>query len=408
MRKNMGFQIGRDAVEMLAKEHGTPLLVLSLKQIEKNYQYLRKYLPRVRIFYAIKANPHPEILKTMIRMGASFDVASDGEIRLLNGMGVAGERLIYANPVKTGGGLKACQECGVAKMTFDSATEIYKIKESCPDAAVLLRLRVDNSTAHVDLNKKFGVAPENALQMMLKAREEGLDIAGIAFHVGSQTVSADPYLHALDLAREIFEKAEEAGLKLRILDIGGGFPIPEPSVNFNFPEMLRQINARLDEDFAGVEIWAEPGRYICGTAVNLITSVIGVTERGGQPWYFLDEGLYGTFSGVLFDQWDFKLISFKDTKDLVPATFCGPSCDSLDIMFRGRMTAPLEVNDLLLVPACGAYTSASATTFNGFGKAEFVVWEQAKKELLFDKVIGTLKTQAAETTAKTLAVAAIL
>lgn len=408
MRKNMGFQIGRDAVEMLAKEHATPLLVLSLKQIEKNYQYLRKYLPRVRIFYAIKANPHPEILKTMIRMGSSFDVASDGEIRLLGGMGVSGERLIYANPVKTGGGLKACQECGVGKMTFDSVTEIYKIKEACPDAAVLLRLRVDNSTAHVDLNKKFGVSPENALQMMLKAREEGLDMAGIAFHVGSQTVSADPYLHALDLAREIFEKAEEAGLKLRILDIGGGFPIPEPNVNFNFPEMLRQINARLDEDFAGVEIWAEPGRYICGTAVNLITSVIGVTERGGQPWYFLDEGLYGTFSGVLFDQWDFKLISFKDTKDLVPATFCGPSCDSLDIMFRGRMTAPLEVGDLLLVPACGAYTSASATTFNGFSKAEFVVWEQAKKELLFDKVIGTLKTQAAETTAKTLAVAAIL
>ena len=99
---------------------------------------------------------------------------------------------------------------------------------------------------------------------------------------------------------------------MRILDIGGGFTIPEQKVKFNLPEMLRQINARLDEDFADAEIWAEPGRYICGTAVNLITSVIGVTERGGQPWYFLDEGLYGTFSGVLFDQWDFILISFRE------------------------------------------------------------------------------------------------
>ena len=132
------------------------------------------------------------------------------------------------------------------------------------------------------------------------------------------------------------------------------------------------------EDFPETEIWAEPGRYICGTAVNLITSVVGVTERGGQPWYFLDEGLYGTFSGVLFDQWDFKLISFKESEEKVAATFAGPSCDSLDIMFRGRMTAPLEVGDLLLVPSCGAYTSASATTFNGFSKARFVVWEKVQ------------------------------
>ena len=167
-------------------------------------------------------------------------------------------------------------------------------------------------------------------------------------------------------------------MHLRILDIGGGFPIPEPKVKFNLPEMLKQIAARLDEDFPNTEIWAEPGRYICGTAVNLITSVVGVTERGGQPWYFLDEGLYGTFSGVLFDQWDFKLISFKESDEKVAATFAGPSCDSLDIMFRGRMTAPLEVGDVLLVPSCGAYTSASATTFNGFSKARFVVWEKVQ------------------------------
>ena len=185
-------------------------------------------------------------------------------------------------------------------------------------------------------------------------------------HVGSQTTSADPYLYALDIAREIFEEAAAAGMQLRIMDIGGGFPIPEPKVRFNLQEMLNQINARLDEDFPGVEIWAEPGRFICGTAVNLITSVIGVTERGGQPWYFLDEGLYGTFSGVLFDQWDFKLISFKEGEQ-VAATFAGPSCDS--------------------VPICGAYTSASATTFNGFSKANFVVWEDVKETLMAPQLL---------------------
>lgn len=385
MNRDKVFKLERESVEKLAEKYGSPLLVLSLKQIEANYICLKTYMPRARVFYAIKANPHPEILKTMIKLGSSFDVASDGEIRTLHDMGVEGERLIYANPVKTTGGLQACRECGVSKMTFDSASEIEKIRAICPDATVLLRLRIDNSSAHVDLNKKFGAARENALDLMLKAKEAGLDMAGIAFHVGSQTVSADPYLHGLDIARELFEEAAAAGLKLRILDIGGGFPIPEPKVRFNLPEMLKQINARLDEDFPGIDVWAEPGRYICGTAVNLITSVIGVNERGGQPWYFLDEGLYGTFSGVIFDQWDFKLISFKEGEERVAATFAGPSCDSLDIMFRGKMTVPLEVGDLLLVPSCGAYTSASATTFNGFSKAQFVVWEDICDSFAADK-----------------------
>lgn len=386
MKKEKYFRLNKEETEALAQEYGTPLLVLSLEQIEKNYRLLRTHLPRVKVFYAIKANPHRRILELMRDLGSNFDVASDGEIMELNSLGVDGSRMIYANPMKTVNGLRACRNAGVGKMTFDSAGEIDKMARECPGATVLLRIRIDNSSAHVDLNKKFGAAREQALELLLKARDAGLDAAGIAFHVGSQTTSADPYLYALDIAREIFEEAAAAGMQLRIMDIGGGFPIPEPKVRFNLQEMLNQINARLDEDFPGVEIWAEPGRFICGTAVNLITSVIGVTERGGQPWYFLDEGLYGTFSGVLFDQWDFKLISFKEGEQ-VAATFAGPSCDSLDIMFRGKMTVRQEEGDLILVPICGAYTSASATTFNGFSKANFVVWEDVKETLMTPQLL---------------------
>lgn len=386
MKKEKYFRLNKEETEALAREYGTPLLVLSLEQIEKNYRLLRTYLPRVKVFYAIKANPHRRILELMRDLGSNFDVASDGEIMELSSLGVDGSRMIYANPMKTVNGLRACRNAGVGKMTFDSAGEIDKMARECPGATVLLRIRIDNSSAHVDLNKKFGAAREQALELLLKARDAGLDAAGIAFHVGSQTTSADPYLYALDIAREIFEEAAAAGMQLRIMDIGGGFPIPEPKVRFNLQEMLNQINARLDEDFPGVEIWAEPGRFICGTAVNLITSVIGVTERGGQPWYFLDEGLYGTFSGVLFDQWDFKLISFKEGEQ-VAATFAGPSCDSLDIMFRGKMTVRQEEGDLILVPICGAYTSASATTFNGFSKANFVVWEDVKETLMTPQLL---------------------
>ena len=384
--KEKYFRLNKEETEALAQEYGTPLLVLSLEQIEKNYRLLRTHLPRVKVFYAIKANPHRRILELMRDLGSNFDVASDGEIMELSSLGVDGSRMIYANPMKTVNGLRACRNAGVGKMTFDSAGEIDKMARECPGATVLLRIRIDNSSAHVDLNKKFGAAREQALELLLKARDAGLDAAGIAFHVGSQTTSADPYLYALDIAREIFEEAAAAGMQLRIMDIGGGFPIPEPKVRFNLQEMLNQINARLDEDFPGVEIWAEPGRFICGTAVNLITSVIGVTERGGQPWYFLDEGLYGTFSGVLFDQWDFKLISFKEGEQ-VAATFAGPSCDSLDIMFRGKMTVRQEEGDLILVPICGAYTSASATTFNGFSKANFVVWEDVRETLMAPQLL---------------------
>lgn len=386
MKKEKYFRLNKEETEALAQEYGTPLLVLSLEQIEKNYRLLRIHLPRVKVFYAIKANPHRRILELMRDLGSNFDVASDGEIMELSSLGVDGSRMIYANPMKTVNGLRACRNAGVGKMTFDSAGEIDKMARECPGATVLLRIRIDNSSAHVDLNKKFGAARGQALELLLKARDAGLDAAGIAFHVGSQTTSADPYLYALDIAREIFEEAAAAGMQLRIMDIGGGFPIPEPKVRFNLQEMLNQINARLDEDFPGVEIWAEPGRFICGTAVNLITSVIGVTERGGQPWYFLDEGLYGTFSGVLFDQWDFKLISFKEGEQ-VAATFAGPSCDSLDIMFRGKMTVRQEEGDLILVPICGAYTSASATTFNGFSKANFVVWEDVKETLMAPQLL---------------------
>lgn len=386
MKKEKYFRLNKEETEALAQEYGTPLLVLSLEQIEKNYRLLRTHLPRVKVFYAIKANPHRRILELMRDLGSNFDVASDGEIMELSSLGVDGSRMIYANPMKTVNGLRACRNAGVGKMTFDSAGEIDKMARECSGATVLLRIRIDNSSAHVDLNKKFGAAREQALELLLKARDAGLDAAGIAFHVGSQTTSADPYLYALDIAREIFEEAAAAGMQLRIMDIGGGFPIPEPKVRFNLQEMLNQVNARLDEDFPGVEIWAEPGRFICGTAVNLITSVIGVTERGGQPWYFLDEGLYGTFSGVLFDQWDFKLISFKEGEQ-VAATFAGPSCDSLDIMFRGKMTVRQEEGDLILVPICGAYTSASATTFNGFSKANFVVWEDVKETLMVPQLL---------------------
>ncbi|WP_425059592.1 Lysine/ornithine decarboxylase [Sporomusa carbonis] len=369
------FRLSQDAVKALADTYSTPLLVLSLEQIELNYNLLAENLPDVKIYYAVKANPDERIIRKLNALGGYFDVASDGEMRLLNQLGIDSERMVYANPVKTAGGLNVARAIGVNKFTFDSESEIDKMAAAIPGGTVLLRIRVDNPRALVDLNKKFGAHPDEALDLLTKAHAAGLDVAGLCFHVGSQSIGNDAYLDALKICRKVFDAAACRGLNLRILDIGGGFPIPTLTEQPDVAAMAAGIFKTIKQYFPDTEIWAEPGRYICGTAVNLITQVIGTKVRNNQQWYFLDDGLYGTFSGVIFDHWDFELETFKTGKR-IQATFAGPSCDSLDIMFRDKPTVPLEIGDLILVPNCGAYTSASATVFNGFAKTPIVVWEE--------------------------------
>lgn len=386
MEKTNGFRLSEKVVRELADRNETPLLVLSLDEVEANYRMLKKHLPMVSVYYAMKANPDLRLVRRLADLGSSFDVASDGEILALAEMGVAPHRMVYANPVKTMSGFEACRKTGVRKFTFDCESEISKMAKAVPNATVLLRIRIDNTGAHVDLNKKFGASPADAIALLLQARAAGLDAAGLCFHVGSQMTSVAPYLTALRLARQLFNDAKEAGLDLRILDIGGGFPIPTPDMEIDRGEMLATIGKEVAALFPDTEIWAEPGRFICGTAVNLITRVIGVSERNGQPWYFLDDGLYGTFSGVIFDHWDYELIPFKDGFP-IPSTFAGPSCDSLDIMFRDKPMPALVLGDVLLVPNCGAYSSASATVFNGFAKTEILVWEEIKGALLSEEKV---------------------
>lgn len=373
------FKLTRPAVELLAEKYGTPLLVLSLAQVRANYNFLAEQLPGVKLHYAVKANPDKRLVQTLVEAGSCFDVASDGEMLDLASMGVSPDRIIYANPVKTANGLAVARHTGVYKFTFDSESEISRIAKVIPGGTVLLRVRVDNPDALVDLNKKFGAHPDEVLRLLTIAKQHGLDVAGLCFHVGSQSTSAKAYTEALKICRKLFDDSAKAGFNLRILDIGGGFPIPTPHETIDVVAMTAKISKSLAENFPATEIWAEPGRFICGTTVNLITRVIGSQVRNNQQWYFLDEGLYGSFSGVIFDHWDFELQAFRSGKQ-IPATFAGPSCDSLDVMFRDKLTVPLAVDDLLLVPNCGAYTSASATVFNGFAKAPIFIWEDIVAE----------------------------
>jgi ornithine decarboxylase len=382
---NSYFKLTQAAVEGLAKQYDTPLLLVSTEEVERNYSFLANYLPGVKLHYAVKANPNEAIIRKLAELGSYFDVASDGEMQFLADMGIPAERMVYANPVKTASGLKVAKQIGVYKFTFDSESEISKMAKAIPGGTVLLRVRVDNPNALVDLNKKFGAHPDEVLPLLTLARQQGLDVAGLCFHVGSQSSSADAYLESLKIFRDLFDQAKKAGFDLRILDIGGGFPIPViENDTIDIVAMLQSINEAVTNYFPDTEIWAEPGRFICGTVANLITRVIGTQKRNGKTWYFLDDGLYGTFSGVIFDHWDFELETFK-SGEKIPATFAGPSCDSLDIMFQDKLIPNLEMDDLILVPACGAYTSASATVFNGFAKTRILEWEEVRDKLNVNK-----------------------
>jgi len=375
------FNLSQAAVQQIAKTYGTPTLVLSLEQIARNYSFLTEHMPGVKFYYAVKSNPDEPIVRTLADLGSCFDVASDGEMLMLSDMGIEPGRMVYANPVKTANGLEVARQKGINSFTFDSESEIGKIANVLPGATVLLRIKVDNPRALVDLNKKFGAAPDEALDLLRTARAKGLDAAGLCFHVGSQSTSSEAYLAALQICRELFDQAAADGFQLRLLDIGGGFPIPSGTQKIDVETMTDEIYDSLKANFSGIEVWAEPGRFICGTAMSLITRVIGTQRRNNQQWYFLDEGLYGTFSGIIFDHWLYDMETFKMGAEIM-ATFAGPSCDSLDVLYRDKLTVPLEMDDLILVRNCGAYSSASATTFNGFAKAKIVVWEKICEEMI--------------------------
>ena len=383
------FRLTEKEMQALCQKYPTPFVVISLEQVAENYEMLRRNMPRVRVFYAMKANPSPRIIKTLAARGASFDTASAGEIEQLSRLGVTGDRMVYANPVKTAAGLAASAQFGVRRFTFDDISEVPKMAAAAPGAYVLARIRLQNARALVDLNAKFGCEAEQAVPLLKAARNAGLQPAGIAFHVGSQSLSAKAYTEALQVSRRLFDEARAQGMELTTLDIGGGFPIPRAGGRtVDAAAMMQTVERQIERLFPETDIWAEPGRFLCGTAVNLVTSVIGEKKRGGQIWYALDEGLYGTFSGVIFDHWSFEFESFKPGRRR-RVTFVGPSCDSIDFVRRDVLMPRLAIGDHLLVPDCGAYTSASATTFNGFPLAPVFYWEDeqaTQKEMSYKAV----------------------
>jgi len=355
-----------DRAMVLAGTVPTPFLVLAPSCIQKSIRTLRTCLPGVELYYAMKSNPDPELLGLLKGLVDGIDVASYPEVALAAAAGVTPERLFHSHPVKKDTDLVACVRHGVNWFTFDNPDEIPKLRLHAPEASVLLRVAIKNDSCVVDLGAKYGAHQDEALALILQARAAGVNVRGIAFHVGSQSSDPATYIAALKVVRGLFDQSQKAGIRLDTLDIGGGFPVVYRTEMPKLEDFCRVVSRGLSQMFpAGVRIIAEPGRCISGDSMTLVVSVIGRSIRNGIPWYFIDDGLYGAFSGKLFDHCDYELIPQRSgpVRECVVA---GPTCDSIDIVSRDQMLPDLQVGDLLIVPSMGAYTRASATSFNGF------------------------------------------
>lgn len=365
-----------------ASQHRTPVVVIDHAVIRRNYASFRRHLPKVQAYYAVKANPAPEIVRTLYEAGASFDVASLPELLLVyenirhlpakERQDYIWDKIIYANPIKPRETLEALDQYKPL-ITFDNIEELKKISRYAPHAGLVLRLRVPNTGSMVELSSKFGCDPGEAVDLIIEAFHLGLVVEGLSFHVGSQCTNFENFAQALNIAAAVrAEAASRGGHKINILDIGGGFPVPyDPHVK-PLGALAKRINAEISRLFSDdIEILAEPGRFLVATAATVVASIIGKAVRDGKTCYYIDDSVYHTYSGIIFDHCQYPVKSFRRGAEEFCTVF-GQTCDGMDTISHSESLPQLEIGDLVYSENIGAYSNASSTWFNGFAPAKVV------------------------------------
>jgi len=372
----------KQLLQKLAEEHGTPIFVIDHEIIRQNYNEFKERLPHIQVYYAVKANSNPEIVRTLYEMGSSFDVASMPEFMIVHEyikdlpdkerQDWIWDKIIYANTIKPIETLKALDQYNPL-VTFDNSEELKKIRQHAPHAGLVLRIRVPNTGSVVELSSKFGADPGEAVDLIAQAFDMGLVVEGLSFHVGSQCTNFDNYVQALHLAENIISETEtRTGQKIRILDIGGGFPVKyHPEVK-SFKILAKQLNVEIKRLFPDdMQILAEPGRFLVANACTLVAKVIGKAFRDGKPSYYINDGVYHTYSGQVFDHTTYPVLAFKQGETQISAVF-GPTCDAFDTITLSAELPELDIGDLVYSENIGAYSHASSTYFNGFPPAKVV------------------------------------
>lgn len=352
-------------IDRIAQTRRTPFLVIDTDLIQRKFEEFRAAFGQARLFYSLKANPHKRIVKLLLELGADFEISSQEELNLLLSQRVPSQQLISSNPVKTEGFIKAAYASGIEFLAFDSYAEVDKLARFAPGSKVYVRLSVSNKGSQWPLGKKFGVETEEAVKLLMEAMRRGLHPYGITFHVGSQCIEQATWLSALEKSREVWDSAESYGIKLRLLNIGGGFPIRYIKHVPSIMQIARAVEAMIEKMFPkNIEIFVEPGRAFVGEAGILVATVIGKAMRGRGKWLYLDVGV---FNGLMESVGGIKYpmtVARDGTKS--GWVVAGPSCDSFDVISTEVKLAEPEIGDRVYIMSAGAYTTAYASSFNGF------------------------------------------
>jgi ornithine decarboxylase len=349
----------------------TPWLRISLDTVEKRYRALSDALVGIRIHYAMKCNPDERILRRMHRLGCRFEIASATELESLIALGVDPETVLFSNPVKPVAHVTRAFAAGVRRFSFDSAAELDKLAVHAPASKVFVRITAPSGLSCVASEGKFGVDPNHAAQLLRRAKDLGLEPFGIAFHVGSQTLDPGAWEPAIERSAGVMRALMADGIRVSMLDIGGGFPArygeSVPDIATYGQRIRKSLKTYLPYQ---VEVVAEPGRALVAEAGVFVTSVIGIAERFGSRWVHLD---VGAFNGMMEALETRNALRYAMTDSRGSACrrhvhVTGPSCDSQDtILFDVPLSHDLSVGDRVFIHSAGAYTTSYASTFNGFG-----------------------------------------
>ena len=360
-------------IRRLVGEFGSPLLIVDCERVRRQYRQLRRALPRVDLHYALKPLPHPAVVRTVIDEGGYLDLATSGEVELVAQLGADPGRCIHTHPIKRDIDIQNALRRGLRLFVADNLDEVRKFASYPGKAELLLRVSFRNPGAVCDLSRKFGCDPEDLLALARLAHSLGLQLRGLSFHVGSQALDPGKHVEAIVACAQLMAEArrEKLGL-LDTLDIGGGFPIDYAQRAPEIARFCAPIRAALAAVPKRVRIIAEPGRYIVGPAAIGVATVIGRARREGHWWYYLDDGLYGSYSGQLYDHARYPVESLRNSGARLPSVLAGPTCDSIDVIAENLMLPELHAGDLIIGRAMGAYTWASASEFNFFPKATVV------------------------------------
>ncbi|MBV1952145.1 MAG: type III PLP-dependent enzyme [Cycloclasticus sp.] len=363
-------QFYKDTVQ----QHGSPLLLLDCNKIIDQFNVLSDALPNVDFFYAIKALPHPAVIKTLASLGAGFDIASSGEIDLLSSVTTAERpRTIHTHPIKRNSDIRDALRFGCTTFIIDNIWELEKFIAYRHRVGILIRVSFPNPNTKIDLSRKFGCREDEVGLLIHKAQSLGIHIKGLSFHAGSQCPTSQNHVLAINRCIAIINAVyADCGKILSILDIGGGFPVQYTESVQTIEEFCSPIRDALKNLPPHIQLIAEPGRFLSAPAMEAISTVMGKAKRGNTMWYYLDDGVYGSYSGQIFDHVTYPLTTFGDKKKTAHAVIAGPTCDSIDVIADEIKLPPLSIGDLVIGHQMGAYTYATATHFNLFSKAKII------------------------------------